>query len=58
MKERNSVLRSTSPSSLIQFKMKDVKEEIVQNAPAFQVCCNRFVLPRGQEMKERHIYMK
>ena len=43
MKESNSVLRSTSPTSLIQFKMKDVKEEILQNAPVLssllqQIC--------------------
>ena len=57
MKERNSVLRSTSPSSLIQFKMKDVKEEIVQNAPAFssllqQICTSK----RSRNEGKTHIH--
>ena len=56
MKESDSVLRSTSPASLIQFKMKDVKEEILQNAPVLssllqQICTAK----RSKSKRQTHI---
>ena len=56
MKESNSVLRSTSSASLIQFKMKDVKEEILQNAPVLssllqQICTAK----RSKSKRQTHI---
>ena len=56
MKKSNSVLRSTSPASLIQFKMKDVKEEILQNTPVLssllqQICTAK----RSKSKRQTHI---
>ena len=56
MKESNSVLRSTSPASLIQFKMKNVKEENLQNAPVLssllqQICTAK----RSKSKRQTHI---
>lgn len=55
MKERNSILRYTDPSSLIQFKLKIVNDEISQKAPTFasllQTICTRKRLKNEEDTR-------
>jgi hypothetical protein len=57
MKESNSVLRSTDPSCLIQFKMENVKSEISEKAPTFssllqKICTSK----RSKHERETRIH--
>ena len=56
MKESNSVLRSTSPASLIQFKMKGFMEQILQNAPVLSSLLQQICTAKRSKSKRETPY--